>query len=185
MDSRKVGAFSGPDGYIFITRGALDFAKNESEVAALLAHEMTHVLDRDGLHAVQSEMVSSGLLQMGASAARIDQALPTLDAMNDDILQKGYDKSQEFAADKGAVHLLIAAGYDPHGLLNYLKRMDAMGNVDNGGGMMSTHPGTHERIGKVQKEIDDSGHHGGATLEDRFLATVHPQVTMVQPGGDI
>lgn len=186
LESPKVGAFSGPNGYVFITRGAVNFAQDESEIAGILAHELTHVMDEDGLNAVKSELTTSGVFKIGAAALRIDDALPAIDKMNSEILQKGYDKKQEFNADKGAVKLMIAAGYDPNGLLNFLKRMDAAnGAADNGGGLMSTHPGTHERIGKVAAQIASSGYKGGATLKDRFTTTVHPQVTMVMPGGDI
>ncbi len=176
LDSDKVGAFSAPDGYVFVTRGAITFAHDEAELAGVIGHELTHVMKQHGLHAVQSEMTKAGLLRIGTSAAGIDQALPALDKAGDVITKNGYDKPQEFEADQGAVELLVAAGYDPNSFLNYLKRLDA--RQASGGGVMSTHPGTHERIARVKQKISDTGTHGGATLADRFRTYVSPGVAM-------
>jgi predicted Zn-dependent protease len=179
LDTDDVGAYSGPNGYIFITRGAIMKAQDEAEVAGILAHEMTHVIKEHGLAAVREAMIKSGGLQMATAAAGIQQAMPALDALGDVITKNGYDKPQEFEADQGAVQLLIAAGYDPHSFLNFLTRMQQEQSANPGGKIMSTHPGTVERIGKVQQEIASSGAAGGATNKDRFQATVHPGVAMV------
>jgi predicted Zn-dependent protease len=170
LETDQVGAFSGPNGYVFITRGAINLAQDEAEIAGVLGHEMTHVINQDGMNAVKGQMVKSGILQAGTAAAGIQQAMPALDQMGNVVLINGYDKPQEFDADKGAVKLLVDAGYDPNSFLNYLKRLDAKQAAASGGGLMATHPGTHERIGKVAKIISDEKLAGGVTLRDRFLA---------------
>src|SRR5256885_606615 len=53
IDTDEVNAFSGPDGYILVTRGAIRQMQDESQLAGVLAHEMTHVLEKHGLKAVQ------------------------------------------------------------------------------------------------------------------------------------
>ena len=177
LETPQVGAFSGPNGYVFITRGAINFAQDEAEIAGVLAHEMTHVINQDGLNTVKGEMEKSGLLHAGVAAAGVQQAMPALDGMTEVIVFKGYDKSQEFAADKGAVTLIVDAGYDPNSFVNFLKRLDAKQGAANGGGLMATHPGTHERIGKIERIIADGKLAGGVTLKDRFLANADLQGT--------
>jgi predicted Zn-dependent protease len=180
LETDKVGAFSAPNGYVFVTHGAIKLAQDEAELAGVLGHELTHVINRHGIKSVQAQMLKGGLLQAGSGAARIDQAMPSLNFMGDMVLKNGYDKPQEYEADKGSVQLLIATGYDPHSFLNYMKRLDATQAADEGGGLMSTHPGTHERIGAVAKQIQDSGVVGGATLRERFRAAVFPGVAMAE-----
>jgi len=178
LDTDDVGAYSGPNGYIFITRGAVMKAQDEAEVAGIIAHEMTHVIKEHGLNAVRGAMIQNGGLQMATAAAGIQEAMPALNALGDVITKNGYNKPEEFEADQGAVTLLIAAGYDPHSFLNFLTRMEQQQLANAGGKIMSTHPGTAERVGKVQQEIASSGSTGGATNKDRFQATVHPGVAM-------
>jgi beta-barrel assembly-enhancing protease len=174
LDSDTVGAFSGPDGYIFITRGAILFAHDEAEVAGVIGHEMTHVLNQDGIEAAKGAMTAAGITKATASAIGVDQASPAIDKMNQSILSNGFDKPQEYAADKGAMQLLIAAGYDPVSFLHYLKRLEIAQQGDGGGSFMSTHPGVHDRIARLAENIGLAGIPGGATLRDRFMASVYP-----------
>jgi predicted Zn-dependent protease len=174
LDSDSVGAFSGPDGYIFVTRGAILFAHDEAEVAGILGHEMTHVLNQDGLNAAKGAMTAAGITKATASAAGVDQASPVIDKMNQAVLSNGFDKPQEYAADKGSMDLMIAAGYDPVSFLRYLKRLEIAQQENSGGGFMSTHPGVHDRIARLAENIGLAGIPGGATMRDRFVATVHP-----------
>lgn len=51
LDSDSINAFSAPGGYVFITRGAIAFADNEAELAAIIGHEIAHV---EGLHMFKS-----------------------------------------------------------------------------------------------------------------------------------
>src|SRR5581483_6278922 len=118
----EVEAFSGPGGYIFITSGALKKAQDEAEVAGILAHEITHVEKQHGVQAVQRGKVQQGVMQ-GAShfanaGAGIQEALPFADNLVTDQLHGHFDQPSELEADKGAVDLLVAAGYDPNSLLN-------------------------------------------------------------------
>src|SRR6185436_10736392 len=53
LETNDVNAFAGPNGYIFVTRGALSRMENEAQLAGVLAHEVTHVLHHHGLQAVK------------------------------------------------------------------------------------------------------------------------------------
>jgi predicted Zn-dependent protease len=169
LDTPEVNAFSGPNGYIFITRGALAMMQNEAELAGVLGHEITHVNNHDGLKQIKSAEQNAALSDaVKASPAASFDAVADLGV--DAITKVGYSQPQEFAADKGGVILMIAAGYNPNSYLNFLQRIAA--KQASGGGVMSTHPDASSRVTKVQAQIATLPA-GGAVLADRFKANVH------------
>lgn len=171
VDTPEVNAFSGPNGYILVTRGLIGQLHDESELAGVLAHEMSHVLEKHGLAAVKQ----AGRARAFSSALQANDRLAafsdTTNGLVDTILVKGYDRNQEDQADARAVRLLINAGYDPLGYDNFLTRIarEQRGNSEGGGGVMSTHPGAAERAKKVRQLIDQlAPAKQGAINRDRF-----------------
>ena len=166
LDSSDVGAYSGPNGYVLVTRGAIAAMQDEAELAGVLAHEMAHVLNRDGFKAVQNAKRNEAVLQ-GLSAAdqRIAMFNQASDFMVNKVLKSGWDQGQETAADSRAVQLLHAAGYDATGLARFLQRMEAAKGGGGNAKPFGTHPGTSERVGRITSQ---AGGKGGATQAARF-----------------
>jgi predicted Zn-dependent protease len=166
LDSSDVGAYSGPNGYIMVTRGAIAAMQDEAELAGVLAHEMAHVLNRDGFKAVQNAKRNEALLQ-GLSAA--DQRIAMFNQASDFVVNKalksGWDQGQETAADSRAVQLLQSAGYDAKGLVRFLQRMEEAKGGSGSAKPFGTHPGTNERVGRITSQ---AGGKGGATQAARF-----------------
>jgi predicted Zn-dependent protease len=161
LDTPELGAYSGPNGYIMVTRGAIAAMQDESELAGVLAHEMSHVLNRDGFHAVQKAKFSEAGLQ-GLTATQQHTAIvgQASDLLINKMLKGTWDQSQETAADAGSVKLLQAAGYDPTGLARFLKRLPNASSKPFG-----THPGTADRIARITSQ---AGAAKGATNAARF-----------------
>lgn len=167
LETTDVNAFAGPNGYIFVTRGALNRMENEAQLAGVLAHEVTHVLHHHGLESVQK----GATVDLGKSLADIYVKDPTgtglvkgmATPMVATVAKNGYGQDQEFDADANAVRLLVAAGYDPNGLPQFLEKLQSAG-----GGLFSTHPGKPERISKTRAIIAQLGNPQGKTLKDRF-----------------
>jgi predicted Zn-dependent protease len=129
MNRSEIGAYPLPGGKVLLTLGMLKQVKNESELAAVLAHEIAHVLKR---HQLQSLSSDSAQTNLGA----VTVALPP---------------SQEFEADRMAVVILARAGYDPLAYLNVLRRLQSDRSNDAGLAMLSAvHPPFGERIAQLQ-----------------------------------
>ena len=160
LDSPEVNAFACPGGIILITRGMLSSVKSEDELAAVLAHEIGHIIHRDGIAAIQSSRWSEALLVIGSNAARefgpkdTAKLLSLFEGSIDDVLKtlvvNGYGREQEKVADAAALEYLAAAGYDPQGLVGYLTRLEQAGHGSKGG-ILTTHPGTDERLEYVRQ----------------------------------
>jgi len=160
LDSPEINAFACPGGIILITRGMLASLKNEDELAAVLAHEIGHIIHRDGIAAIQSSRWSEALLVIGSNAARefgprdTAKLVSLFEGSIDDVFKtlvvNGYGRDQEKSADSAALEYLAAAGYDPQGLTGYLTRLEQAGKGSKGG-ILATHPGTEERLENVRQ----------------------------------
>lgn len=137
VNSPTVNALSAPGGYIFITTGLLRLARNEDEVAAIIAHEMCHIIRGHGIEAIRKarwNRVKNIFFSEAVSGVFGDQAAATefLTAAVSDILKRmlmeGYSQKSEYEADAFAMRLLSIAGYNPWALYNVIRAMDQHGH---------------------------------------------------------
>jgi predicted Zn-dependent protease len=167
LDTQDVNAFSGPNGYVFVTRGAIQHMQDEAELAGVLAHEISHVCSHDGLNQIKTkEFVGAGAQAASAADSRLAQLSSMSDAGYDIITKTGYSQNQEFAADREGVKIMAAAGYNPESYLAFLRRVQSQ-EGSSGGKLMSTHPGIGQRVTRVSQELQSMSH-AGATLAQRF-----------------
>jgi len=159
LDTDEVNAFGAPGGYVLVTRGMLKACETEDALAAVLAHEIGHVQNRDGLNAIKnSQMWKTGLQEGANLAAQGNIAAATalfdnlIDGFVDQIIDKGYSRDAEGKADASGVKIMIASGYDPHGMLDALEKMNA--TWQPGSAMGKTHPAPDQRIRKVSPMIN-------------------------------
>ena len=171
LDTDEVNAFSGPQGYVWVTRGALARMQDESELAGVLGHEMGHIVKRHGLQAVQGAgMLNAGQMALNATS-QTAQFNQVTDFFVDLITKNGFGKAQEFEADAEGVNYISAAGLDPNGYLHLLQRLRA--EQGNNGNLFSTHPGLDDRIRNITNQISSAGIGGrGVTNKERFEQNV-------------
>ncbi len=133
LNSDKINAFAVPGGYIFISKGLLHACSNESELAAVIAHEMTHVIQRHGLkelHLSQAKVNSEKLFdeleeEVGEEKSDDEKELDQFadDAYNTLITPRLLE--YEYEADRLTMLYLKRAGYDPTSLLTVLEKIYA------------------------------------------------------------
>ncbi|MBI5641289.1 MAG: M48 family metalloprotease [Nitrospirae bacterium] len=181
LESTEMNAFACPGGTIFVTKGMVNAAKSEDELAAVLAHEIAHVNHRDGISAIKKSRWTEALTIIGTKAAReygsqgLSQLTTIFEGSIDDIVKtlvvNGYGRSQEYDADKTALDYLSKAGYDPSALKAFLDRIIAGGKASEGG-IMKTHPATTDRIGNVMENMPSTGADSSYVRKrtDRFIS---------------
>jgi len=147
----EVNAFALPGGFVFVTASLLDLCqREEGEVAFILAHEMAHVICR---HA-RDRMIGSSLLSVASVASVATPARGTvrkaLHGLIEKFLQNAYAQDQEREADRLAVRLMEAAGFETQSaakLLGRLAQLDS--DPELLGGYFSSHPPLDERIAEL------------------------------------
>ena len=184
LDSDEINAFATPGGHVFLTRGIIRLAESEDDLAAILAHEISHVVLQHGMKTIKSSRISSSAVDLLATSAdaltdnQIAQLAVafsgTIDDMTQTLITSGYSRATEREADEAAVRLLAQVGYDPQGLIRVLTRMADVLQPD-GHDFAATHPDPEQRIRWVEDTIEDEGLSGGSNqraTQPRFDAAV-------------
>ncbi len=153
LDSPDVNAFALPGGYIYVTRGILALANDSSELAAVLAHELSHVILKHAQARSNrqhtTEIVDRVITSILGGSAETDQS-----AQRSRLSMAAFSQAQELAADKEGIKIAARAGYDPGAAARFLGAMGrfasfAAGQDSQGDDFLSSHPSTPERIEKA------------------------------------
>jgi len=158
IDTGSVNAFSAPGGYILITRGLFERLRNESELAGVLAHEIAHVVQKHHLHALQNELRTSAMADVGSSVAASQggiagMATGQIIQAGKTLYTRGLDKNDEYEADRMGVVIATRAGYSPYGLVGVLQTLSAEQEDKGLALMMKTHPNPSDRIGRLDSAM--------------------------------
>jgi predicted Zn-dependent protease len=141
-----VNAAGAPGGFVSVTTGVLRAAASEDELAAVLAHEIAHVQlghTMQPVEAARKQEQMTGVLLEGTSDLVHRFFGKVVDAGTDFVLDRGFGKKNELAADALAARILAAAGYDPGALAAFLSRLQGKAAA---GGFLSRHPPASERV---------------------------------------
>lgn len=148
-------AFALPNGSIYVTTGLMSLIDNESQLAAIIAHELTHVMRRHTyLHnrsnrkkfLTMNVMSAIGsyapLTVVGAVIIAVTTVAPFI--MMATIY--GYSRDLEREADFKGIDMMISAEYPPEELVNVLKLLDKDIEGENIRLFYNDHPSLNERI---------------------------------------
>jgi len=159
IDTPEVNAFAAPGGFILITRGLYELLSTDSELAAALAHEISHCVQRDHYNVIHKQ-------QMGDTAR--ERALSEVTTGNDTaagryarsyveehgaaIMMTSLDREAEYRADQGAEVYLARAGMNPLALYSLLQKLTALG-VESASlaQLYKTHPPVDARVDRIDQ----------------------------------
>jgi len=157
VNDRAINAFALPGGPIYINRGVIEAAGTESQLAGVIAHEISHVALRHGTNQASKASAAQvplailgGLLGSNSTGAMVAQ-LGAGFAVNSVLLK--YSRTAESQADTMGTQILYDSKLDTRGMAQFFEVIQA----DNQGGrqaeFFSNHPNPDNRIASVNKEI--------------------------------
>jgi len=153
IDSSAINAFATPGGYIYVYRGLIELAEEETQLAGVLAHEIGHIKARHIAQMIESSQ-KMGLATLAAILAGaflgggdLTAAVIGFSSATTATLSLKYSREHEEEADRLGMLYLTEAGYDGEGMLNFLKLMRQYEFYSNSvPSYFLTHPGTGDRI---------------------------------------
>lgn len=157
VNARDINAFALPGGPMYVNRGMIEAAKNEGEMAGVMAHEISHVALRHAT-AQETKRTSAGnqILAIGAilgGAVVGGEAGAQLGAAAVSTVFLRYSRDYETQADILGAQIMAAAGYDPHDLANMFRTIQNQSGGGGGGGdWFSSHPNPANRYEKINQE---------------------------------
>ena len=156
VDVPAINAFALPGGYIYVTRGILPFLDDESQLAAVLGHEIGHVTAR---HSVQQYSKAAGAqigLILGSIFAPGGAPTAQLGAAGLGVLFLKNSRDDEAQADGLGVRYVSRAGWDPAGLPRMLTTLGRVEDESDDKGVpnwLLTHPAPADRVQRVQSAV--------------------------------
>ena len=157
VNASDINAFALPGGYIYLNRGIIDSARNEGEVAGVLAHEIAHSALRHGTHqaskayAAQAGLQILGGLLGGKVGNNTAQILNTVGGVGMNALFLKFSRELETQADVRGAQILAASGYTPADMVSFF---NTLAKVDTARKTtwLSHHPAPPDRIARIEKE---------------------------------
>ena len=152
VNARDINAFALPGGPMYVNRGMIEAARNEGEMAGVMAHELSHVALRHGT----AQATKAGKYQLGAGIAGIlgtilgGPAVGQAAQLPFAVSFLKFSREYETEADLLGARIMANAGYDPRDLANMFQTISRQGG--GGGGWFSDHPSPANRYERINQE---------------------------------
>jgi predicted Zn-dependent protease len=154
LENRELNAFALPGGSIFLFTGLYDRMRSEDTLAAVLAHEVAHVHEQHWADQVAERSKREAGLAVILGLTRAGRTVRNIAGITNTLLTLRYSRKEEDQADAKGLRNMVAAGYDPHGMLDLFQIFMA---ASGGGGpaFLRSHPVTETRIRKTRERIQN------------------------------
>ncbi len=183
LNSPVANAFALPGGYLYVTRGLIELTDESSELAAVLAHEMAHVLLN---HALERAKVAeqAQLVERVATDVITDPRESQSARAGSQMTLATFSRNQEIEADRVGITIAGRAGFDPFAASRFLDKLQAYaefrsatGRHDDAAGFLASHPATPERKQLALVDARQFGAPGiGERTDDGYLKALDGMV---------
>lgn len=152
LDTDEVNAFAAPGGYIYVTRGLMNLAGSDDEIAGVVAHEMGHVDKKHSVRQAEKAGLMTALV-VGLGLNKKTKDIAPYAAIAAYFTNLKFSRDDEYEADECAVKYTHAAGYNPAGIIDFFNKINTNSKSSKVTKYFSTHPPTSDRIKAVEKQI--------------------------------
>lgn len=158
IDRSDVNAFAAPGGYVLITRGLYQLLADDGEVAAVLGHEISHVVQRDHYNVIRKQEITAATGDLAMSQVNVGGGLAANMAKDyvrrhgATVMLTSLDREAEFRSDEAAEVYLARSGFNPLALYAVLQKMTALGTASASlAQLYKTHPPLGDRLDRIDR----------------------------------
>ncbi len=157
VNARDINAFALPAGYLYINRGLIQAAKNEGEMAGVMAHEISHAALRHGTAQATrqnkaSNKILGGLLILGGAILGGQAGAQLGNAIFQSTFVLKYSRAYENQSDLLGARIMADAGYDPRDLANMFRTIAQQSKGGRPPEWLSSHPNPERRYRTINNE---------------------------------
>jgi predicted Zn-dependent protease len=155
LTSKEVNAFALPGGPMFMFTGLYELMNSDDAVAGVTGHELTHVREQHWARAYANQNRREGLAVAGLVLTHAPLSVAIAAALAHKALNLTYSRSEEDQADAGGLQDMVAAGYNPYGMVQMFTALDRVQKAHGGAPpvFLSDHPNTGTRIKHTEQRI--------------------------------
>jgi predicted Zn-dependent protease len=159
IDTPEVNAYAAPGGFVLIARGMYELLASDSEVAAVLGHEISHCVQSDHYNVIRKQQLANvgkdlalREVDTGSDSAAATQARQYAEQYGASVLLTSLDREAEYRADEAAQVYLARSGMNPLALYAVLQKMTALGTESAALAQLhKTHPPLDERLNRIDE----------------------------------
>ena len=157
IDSDEINAFALPGGFFYVNSGLVLAADNESELAGVMAHEISHVCARHATRQMtRAQMANFASIPLIFIGGGIGYAIGSVASLALPLTFLSFSRGFEAEADYLGVEYMYKTGYDPESFIAFFEKVEAKEKKKPGSlaKAFASHPQTPDRIAKSQEEIN-------------------------------
>jgi len=157
IDSDEINAFALPGGFFYVNSGLILAADNESELAGVMAHEISHVCARHATRQMtRAQLANFASIPLIFIGGGIGYAVSSVASLALPLTFLSFSRGFEAEADYLGVEYMYKTAYDPESFIAFFEKVQAKEKKKPGSlaKAFATHPQTPERIAKSQEEIN-------------------------------
>ncbi|MBU0503915.1 MAG: Maf family nucleotide pyrophosphatase [Candidatus Omnitrophota bacterium] len=156
LDDEEVNALSLPGGFVYVNKGLVDKVSSDDELAAVLAHEVGHIVARHSIKKLQG-VISYSFLRLLTVPLNDAGKVGTAADMAVTELLLGFSREDELLADQLAARYVKLAGYSPKAMINFLEKLEDINRRKplRPKNYLKTHPYVPDRIRVVKEEMGE------------------------------
>jgi predicted Zn-dependent protease len=157
VKSDLMNAFACPGGILFVSSALAAGCRDESELACIMAHEVSHAAHKHALQSIQRAKFFEGIADISEATMKGDKGKDfrkMIGTLQTTLFDKGLDQNMEFEADLSGMETAYRTGYDPGGFIRVLEMLQSReaGAVKQGS-WFSTHPPLSIRISRCREQM--------------------------------